>query len=391
MNLIDVLIILAVIYSIYRWSQIGLVAGLSTLAGTLGGLVAGVLIAPWAMNQFTDPNLRFVAAMATIGLMMLGFGYCFAWLANKLNQKIEQAKLDKANSILGGVFSIFAVLIGVWLLASVLATSPFDWLNRQIGRSAVVQTLNKNLPPAPPVVARVSSLFNNLEFPQVFVGPAPAPATPVDAAGPAEVKSAVAAAGLSTVRIEGNGCGGRLDGSGFVVAEGLVMTNAHVVAGINEPFVQDSNGSHRSAVVYFNPDLDVAVLRTSNLAGSPLAVSNVAVTRGTKAAVLGFPGGGGFDAKAAGVNRQITARGLNIYGNSSSTRNIYELQTQVVPGNSGGPVVLPNGTVIGMVFARAEDGSGVGYAIISPDLVGIINQTQGLSSPVSTQTCVDRV
>jgi S1-C subfamily serine protease len=223
-------------------------------------------------------------------------------------------------------------------------------------------------------------------FPMVFIGQEPSPPR-ANPASPAQVQEAVANAGASVVKIQGYGCGGIVSGSGFVVGPGMVATNAHVVAGVSNISISDERGQHAATVVWFDPDLDFAVLRASGLAGAPLAIDSADEPRGTAGAVLGFPGGGPFDAEPATVLDETEAVGRNIYDESTTLRSIYDLQANVEPGNSGGPLVLPNGSVIGVVFAKSITEQGIGYALTAQQIVPEINQAKGRTAAVSVGSC----
>jgi S1-C subfamily serine protease len=279
-------------------------------------------------------------------------------------------------------------LVFIWLGAALLSNTPYKGVNQFVQNSGIVQALNKALPPSPPIIARLNSLVKPLEFPQVFAGTPPKLAPPVAPAGSETVRSAVQEAGESTVRIEAIGCGGRQLGSGWVAGSRLIMTNAHVVAGTESIEVVDTVGRHRARAIYFDPGLDVAILRTSSdLAGKPLEITNGLVDRGQQSVVLGFPGGGDFTAEPSAVTRHLNAQGLNIYNDRLVTRSIYEFQGHVVQGNSGGPVVTGDGVVIGMVFAAAQDNSSFGYALTSPQLQKLIDLVGNKTSQVSVEKC----
>ena len=160
-----------------------------------------------------------------------------------------------------------------------------------------------------------------------------------------------------------------------MVAPGEVVTNAHVIAGIPRPQVEDGAGFHPTTVVYFNPSFDLAVLRVSGLSEPPLTLDPTDVGRGTQAAVLGYPGGGSFTADPAGVMAEFEAEGRDIYGQGLTLRSVYEIQALVRPGNSGGPLVEPNGEVIGVVFSRSTTNADVGYALASP---GVLSRVQSV-------------
>jgi S1-C subfamily serine protease len=212
--------------------------------------------------------------------------------------------------------------------------------------------------------------------------------------GDADERAAVQRAGPSTVQVAGSGCGVIQEGSGFVAAPGIVVTNAHVVAGIASVFVIDSTGRHATKTLLFDPRLDIAVLRVPGLAAPPATIDPAVVGRGTTAVVLGYPGGGAFTDRKAGVAAAFEAVGLDIYGTSQTTREIYELDAIVLPGNSGGPLVasgdkaIADGTVIGVVFARSTTNSQVGYALAMPAVNADIARAETRTTTVGTGGCI---
>jgi S1-C subfamily serine protease len=194
--------------------------------------------------------------------------------------------------------------------------------------------------------------------------------------------------------VAGSGCGVIQEGSGFVAAPGIVVTNAHVVAGIESVFVIDSTGRHPTKTLLFDPRLDIAVLRVPGLAAPPARIDPAVVGRGTTAVVLGYPGGGAFTDRKAGVAAAFQAVGLDIYGTSQTTREIYELDAIVLPGNSGGPLVasgnkaVPDGTVIGVVFARSTTNPQVGYALAMSAVNADITRAETRTTTVGTGGCI---
>jgi len=285
------------------------------------------------------------------------------------------------------VVAVGATLFAVWLFAILLAAGPTRQVAAAIHDSTIVRALIDRLPPAPTVFTRLRDLIDTSPFPQVFANLEPIPAAPVDLPDDPAVQAAVAAAGAATVRITGLGCGGVQSGSGFVIGDGLVLTNAHVVAGIDRPSVEDRDGRHPATPVLFDPDLDVAVLRTRGLAAGPLPVLPDAVPRGTGGAVIGYPGGGAFDAGAGAVLRRFEAVGRDIYGRNLTRRDVYQLQAQVRQGNSGGPFVRPDGTVLGVIFAASTSDQNVGYALTAPQVLPTIQAASGRTSEVDTGPC----
>jgi len=211
----------------------------------------------------------------------------------------------------------------------------------------------------------------------------------VKAPSQAQAKRAFEAAADSTVEILGQACGQIQEGTGFVVAPSYVVTNAHVVAGVDRPTIQTRGGTAQQATtVLFDPDVDLAVLRVQDTPGPVLHLLGAQVDRGAKGAVLGYPGGGDLTGNAAAVRRPISATGRDIYGRGIVDREVYELQARVRPGNSGGPFVLVNGEVAGVVFAASTYQQGVGYAIASTEVTPDLNRALGRTQPVATGACV---
>lgn len=206
--------------------------------------------------------------------------------------------------------------------------------------------------------------------------------------------SVIANAKDSVVKITGTGCGYDLSGTGFVVAPDLVITNAHGVAGVSSPYVHDSTGSHEATTVFFDPKLDIAVLRTDDLAGHPLTLDvptaglTVAGTHnGDHDVMLGYPGGGDFSAKLADISDELSAETSDIYGNPNDIRDVYELNADIVQGSSGSPLIQQNGLVAGIIFGMSPTESRFGYALPASQFFGEVERAKSLHDPVDTQTC----
>jgi S1-C subfamily serine protease len=160
------------------------------------------------------------------------------------------------------------------------------------------------------------------------------------------------------------------------------------VAGIAHPYVQDGNGTHSATVIWFDPNLDFAVLRVSNLSGGPLTVNSGIVKNGTPGAVLGYPGGGPFSADPAAVSDEFDATGRNIYGTGYTDRDVYEIQANIIPGNSGGPLVNSIGDVIGIVFAESTSYNHVGYALTTNQALHELSEAEASNqAAVGTGSC----
>jgi S1-C subfamily serine protease len=384
-NLLDVVIIVVVLVAIIRGIVRGLLVQLCSWIGVALGLVIGSLAAPHVAGLADGaPGKRVLTLLCVVGFAVVG-GVVGAVAGERLAEGAKQLKLGAVDTWLGGAVGGVATLLGIWLIAGSIATVQSGNVGRWVQESAIIRRLDQTLPPVPSITARLGRLLDPLGFPSVFAGIERSPAAPVAAPTTAEVQQGVDLAAASTVRIEGKGCGGILEGSGFVAAAGLVVTNAHVIAGIRRPQVQDGAGTHDAAPVLFDPGLDLAVLRVEGLAGRPLVLAADDAPRGTAGAVLGFPENGPFRADPGAVLDEYRARGRDIYGSGLVTRTIYELQVTVQPGNSGGPFVLPDGRVAGVVFARSVSESGIGYALTAADVANRLARVA--SEPVGTGAC----
>jgi S1-C subfamily serine protease len=298
-------------------------------------------------------------------------------------------RLARADTVGGSVVSVAAVLLVVWFMALNLATGPIPAVSRQIQRSAIVRILATTLPEPPSLIGEARRFLNVLGFPDVFLGLPPLPSEPVPPPTDAEARQAFDAAAGGTVQILEAACDRIQEGSGFAAADGLVVTNAHVVAGGDEPHVriEGVDGSLPATTVVFDSALDIAVLRVPGLGAEPLPLSSSEWGRGTSGAVLGFPEGGPLSGRRAAVRAVFDATGRDIYGHDPVLRRIYELQTVVRPGNSGGPFVLTNGQVAGVVFAASTMDRTTGYAITSLQVRPLVQRATQLSSAVDTGPC----
>jgi S1-C subfamily serine protease len=247
--------------------------------------------------------------------------------------------------------------------------------------------VDRLLPPAPPVIARMQRLLDASGLPQVFaqLEPLAAPRLPLPV--PSLVQSAFGHAAASTVRLESPACGGIEEGSGFVVAPGVIVTNAHVIAGARRTSITANGTTSTATPVLFDPNLDIAVLRDPSIQAPTLPLAATVVARGAQGAIVGYPHGGPLTARPGVVLAELQATGRNIYGSNTTSRAVYEIEGIIRPGNSGGPLIAPDGTVIGVVFARSTSYSDIGYALTSAEVRQRILPTTGLNTAVATGPC----
>ena len=387
MNVVDLVVVALVLLAAAHGVLLGAAVQALSFGGFWAGLAAGAALAPVAAGLPTDPVLKALVSLVVVFTTAFLVGALGREVGVRIWGRLREARLGWLDGGLGAVLAAGATLLATWLVAGMLSSAPTEGLATEIQRSAILRALDDRLPPAPSVFSRIQRLIEAEGFPDVFAQLDPRPAAPLPQPPTADVRAAVARAAASTVKVVGRGCGGVHTGSGFVAAPGLVVTNAHVVAGIDSPAVEDRRGRRPATPVLFDPDLDVAVLRVPGLAGAPLALAPTTVGRGTSGAVLGYPAGGGFDAQAAVVLNQYQALGRDIYSRGLTRRPVYELQARVRPGNSGGPLVRPDGAVIGVIFSRSALDPAVGYAITSGAVRPHLDAARARGAPTDTGPC----
>jgi S1-C subfamily serine protease len=389
MDLIDILIIVLILGALYRGQELGFVRQLFSTVGFFSGLLIGALLEPHIVGLVHTPMSRLILTLAvTLGLalILLSVGEFIGVLIKKRLQ-ISHG-LNRVDNSFGAGLAGISILALAWLSAAILVTLPYQNVQDNIRGSKIISLLDQNLPPAPNVIADIGHLIAPDGFPKVFIGQEPAPSTATPPT-PAALAAAVNKDRASVVKIEGQGCGGIVEGSGFVIGSNLVATDAHVIAGIYQPYVIDSNGTHLAEPIWFDPNLDFAVLKVNNLAGSPLMFNINTISHGTQGGVLGYPGGGPFTADTAAVLDEFTAVGRNIYDQGNTQRDVYSINADVIPGNSGGPLVDLNGNVIGVVFAASTDYNNVGYALSVPQVVHEVNEARTSNQLVPTGGCAE--
>jgi S1-C subfamily serine protease len=201
--------------------------------------------------------------------------------------------------------------------------------------------------------------------------------------------AATDAAQESVVRVIGEGCNGAVQGSGFVVTPNVVITNAHVVAGIKEPYVYKGTKPHAAQTVYFDQDYDIAILRTKDMDDiKPLQLSQVILADKSPVLIMGHPDNGALTISGGSIIDSINARGRNIYDRGLVTRQIYEVSASIEQGNSGGPMIAADGTVAGLVFGKSVTNKSVSYVLPSSRLSTPLAQFADSTTKVSTSKCV---
>jgi hypothetical protein len=377
-----IIVAFCVLMAAIGWRQ-GFVAGAFALIGLCAGGFAGSRLAPALLSSGASspyaPLITLVGALVG-GTMLAGLLEGAGFL---LRRSIPIPGLRTFDGALGAALSVAIALGLAWLAGAVALQTPgARGLRRDIQRSEILSRLNSALPPSGPVLNALARFdpFPRVEGPEANVGP-----PPEGIAGTAGVR----AAGASVVRILGTACGLGVEGSGWVAGNGLVVTNAHVVAGETDTVVLERGfGSHHPArAVSFDPVNDVAVLDVGGLDAPALTLADDPET-GTPGAVLGFPENGPYTVRGARLGATRTVISQDAYGRGPVSRPMTSFRGIVRPGNSGGPVVDGAGRVLTTVFAQStgggpQGGYGVPNAVVRREL----QAARSAGGTVSTGPC----
>ncbi|MFI7596746.1 MarP family serine protease [Actinoplanes sp. NPDC049681] len=365
-----ILILLMLVFAISGYRQ-GFVIGALSFGGFFSGVLIGLQVGPLIANQFADGTVRLVVSLVAIfALAVLGQTLA-GWLGTKVRHAIDSRPLQRLDDVGGAMVSLIAVLLVAWLIAVPLGSTPFPEINRQVRSSAVLNGINKLMPDqAQALSAGLRESLNTNGFPDVFGGLTRTNAREVAAPDPALAKSQVVInSRKSVIKVLGTApsCSRRIEGSGFVYANERVMTNAHVVAGTRNVQVETQNDRLEGKVVVYDPERDLAVLYVPGLRAPVMDFVGKPAGTGANAIVLGFPLDGPYNAQGARVRDVSNITGPDIYDSGNVTREIYTIRALVQSGNSGGPLIAPNGDVLGVIFAAAADDRNVGFALTAAE------------------------
>ena len=392
-DLLDlILVVLVVAFAVAGYRQ-GFIIGVLSFAGFIGGGAIGALIGPSIARALVDglAQQALVAIIVVFVVAMVG-QLLASGLGVAMRSRVTWRPATVVDSIGGAVVSVISVLLIAWLIATAVAYAPFPLISRQVNSSAVLRGVDRIMPQSVSLMfGDFRSLLARGPYTQVFGALGAEGALRVAAPDPAVLQSAgLTSARPSIVKIEGTApsCARRIEGSGFVVARHRVLTNAHVVAGVKpSPKVITTHGRTLHArVVLYDPLRDVAVLYVPGLHARPLSFTGPAQS-GENAIVAGYPLNRSFTANAARIGGTEAARSPDIYQNTQVTREIYSIKAQVRPGNSGGPLLAPDGQVYGVVFAAAVSVKDTGYALTANEVKADVQAAKNKVTPVSTQGC----
>jgi S1-C subfamily serine protease len=367
---------IVILLALFGWAQ-GFVSGALALVGFAIGAWVGTRVGPLVLSEGADsgwaPAFGLIGALTAGAVLAMGF----EGIGNRLRVRVRTPAGSALDGLLGAALTACVGLGIVWVLGAVALGSGGE-LRREVQRSYVLQRLNTILPPTSGLLTALENLdpFPRIDGPEVRVQ---APSAGI--VGDPQVD----AAARSVVKVLGTACGLGVEGSGWVAGDGLVITNAHVVAGQKDTRVlpRGEEPGIEAEAVHFDPRNDIAVLRVRGLQAPALALADSPRT-GTSAAVLGFPRNGPYDERAArlGATREVVTQ--DAYGRGPVRRVITSLRGAVRSGNSGGPMVDGRGKVVATIFAATTTGPRGGYGVPNSVVKRALGDIRG---PVSTGPC----
>jgi S1-C subfamily serine protease len=387
-DLLDVAILLLLAAALFSGYRRGMTWVGPSLIGLIIGIVIGAAAAPPLAGVFSkQPQVQPLITSGiflAIVLIVQGIGTTIGF---KARVRVLRTGFATWDSALGAVLGGLGVLAGSWYLGLTFSQSPWTGLDNQIQGSAIEQGLDAIAPRPPGFLAALENSLRNSQFPNPFA--ALSPGAPPPAAIPPLVDTpGIRKATAVTSKVIAFGCGGAEAGSSWPIGNDDVVTNAHVVAGSQRVEVDTTDGNtHTAHVVLYDPNVDVAILHVPGLGQAALPTASTDPPRGVTGAAIGYPGGQAEKVTAAAVRGTETARGYNIYNSTLVDRDIEVLAAQIIPGNSGGPMVDTSGTVQGMVFAASTTDPNEGYALTMTQIAPDLQAGRGRTQDVSTQQC----
>ncbi|MCT9626249.1 MarP family serine protease [Pseudarthrobacter equi] len=391
LTVLDLILILALLSYLVYGLRNGFLVTVGGLVGFAAGAVAAFFAVPLVSGFVEDSGWRLTAIVAAaVVLVVLGHGLG-TMVGRQVRGAVRIRPLRAVDRLVGGAVNVVVSALVMSMLAFSVSSLGVPVVSRQLAESRVIRFIDGLTPiPVKATMAQLRSTVIGNGIPTLIEGLGQGPAVPVPNAS--TDTPALNRAAASVLRIAGTAyeCGQNQTGTGFVVSEDRVVTNAHVVAGVSQPVVEMPDGDAiPGRVVYFDSRHDLAVLAVDGLPAQPLPLS-ADLPGGSAAAFSGYPHGGPFQSKPATVQDIATVLVPDIYGNNPAPEDIYRLAGDVQPGNSGGPLLTTDGQVAGVIFAKATTDSDVGFAITMDELNPVAAQASSLSAPVSSGQCIQK-
>lgn len=393
MNWVDVIILLVALLAAISGARQGVIVALPAFLGVLSGAIIGIrFAAPMVVDMFKNPAAKVALAFATV-VFLVAIGETFGvWVGRTLKERLGPDHGSPLENALGAVVQGVAAFAIAWLVGfSMTSVSGLPGLATAINNSKVLATVNDNMPPQAHALPNdLRKLLDVSGLPRILPPFVDEPNRQVKPPDTALQKSAVVQEvrpSVLKIRGEAPSCSRRLEGSGFVIAPQRVITNAHVVAGTNRVQVESGGRLLDATVVHFDPDTDVAILNVPALDAPVLDFQSEPADGGDSSIVLGYPLDGPYTATPARVRQRITLRGPDIYERKTVRRDVYTVRGQIRSGNSGGPMIAPDGDVLGVVFGASVQEPDTGFTLTAQEVAPEVQSASSMTSPVGTGSC----
>jgi S1-C subfamily serine protease len=392
-NPIDVAAIVLLLVGAALGFRSGALPQLGGLVGAVGGAALVIVGLPFVIDviEGLEPAVRpFVVLVALLVAVIVGESIG-STLGRRLTTSLGTGVLGAADRVAGAFVGVAQAVLIIWLVGGLLAVGPMPRLTEAAQTSKALRALGVVLPPPTDFALELGRVLDATGLPAVFVGFEPIPAAPVDRPDDPTTRALAKAALASVVKVSAAACGYTSSGTGFAVDDEYVVTNAHVVAGAVRRSIRVTNEAGKlfdAEAVLFDPELDVAVLHVEGLGARGLRFAAKDPARGALGASIGYPGGGGRVVIPAAVTGAYPAVGRDIYDESRVKRDILELRAEVDRGDSGGPLILKDGTVGGVVFAESRTDDQVGYALAPTPVAARVAPALGRTGRVDTGDCI---
>lgn len=390
MNVLDwILVVVVLAYAVSGYWQ-GFISGAFATAGLLlGGFVSVLWLVPQLLGD-AEPSVWVSLGALFVVLLSASFGQAiFQYVGSRIRDRITWQPARALDAVGGAALSAAAVLVVAWVLGVAVSGSALPGISPQVRSSAVLGTVDEVMPDeADEALRAFNEVVGSSFFPRYLEPFAPERIIQVGPPSDAVARDPeVRAARSSVLKIRGeNSCGRGVEGTGFVYVRGRVMTNAHVVAGVDDPVVLAGDRELSARVVHYDPDLDVAVLAVDGLQASPLQFDESGEAR-DDAAVLGYPNDGPYNVQAARIRGEQRLRSPDIYGSGTVVREVFSIRSLVRPGNSGGPLLSTDGQVYGVIFAASVTDRNTGYALTASQVRESAGQGAANDQQVDTGDC----
>jgi S1-C subfamily serine protease len=391
LTVLDLVLILALLSYLAYGLRNGFLVTVGGIAGFAAGAIAAFFAVPLVSGFVSDSGWRLTAIVAAaVALVVLGHGLG-TMIGRQIRGAVRIRPLRAVDRLVGGAANLVVSALVMSMLAFSIGSLGVPFVSQQLAESKVIRFIDGMTPdPVKATMAQLRSEVIGNGIPTLIEGLDQGQALPVPDAS--TDTPALNRAAESVLKIAGTAyqCGQNQTGTGFVVSEDRVVTNAHVVAGVSEPVVEMSDGGAMPGrVVYFDTKHDLAVLAVEDLPVQPLPLS-ADLPSGSPAAFAGYPHGGPFQSRPATIQDITTVLVPDIYGSNPSPEEIYRLAGNVQPGNSGGPLLTTDGQVAGVIFAKATSDAEMGFAITMDDLNPVASEAASLTAPVSSGQCIQK-